>query len=73
MQKDEITKLMICVNCGHSVPSNMKSVQDTQLEAGNQADTSTPYLKTVSFPRKREISKTDDIFNNPADAWNSDA
>ena len=70
MEKDEASKSMICKNCGYIIPTHMDAVQDSELEAGNQPDTSVPYMKTLpSFTKKRTIRNVSDIYNNPADAW----
>ena len=72
MIRHEVSKTMVCMNCGYDTPLNMEPVIDTTLEAGNQVDTSIPYLKTVSFQKTRTIRDVSDICNNAVDAWQSE-
>jgi len=73
MRKHEVSKTMVCMNCGYDTPLNMEPVIDTTLEAGNQVDTSIPYLKTVSFPKERKTNRIVDKYNSAMDAWQSES
>ena len=72
MVRSEMTKSMVCKNCGYDTPLNMEPIIDTELEAGNAPDTSKPYLKTVSFSRNRSIKDIPDKYNTAMDAWQAE-
>ena len=74
MQIDEASKCYVCPSCKYYVPHNLEPITDSQLEAGNEVDATRPYGKTVDFVKKRTVRiNSASSYNNPMDAWTSEA
>jgi hypothetical protein len=69
---DHIAKIWTCNYCKYQMQHHQNPVDEVKISAGNDIETSVPYMRAVSFRKKAPNVARNEVFSNAAQAFQSD-
>lgn len=71
---DHVAKIWTCNYCKYQMQHHQNPIEEAKISAGNDIESSTPYMKAVSFHSNRNVPKLNksDLFTNAASAYHAD-
>lgn len=68
---DYVAKIWTCNYCKYQMQHHQNPIEEAKISAGNDIESSTPYMKAVSFHSNRNVPKMNksDLFTSAAQAY----